>query len=238
MKKRDSEDFVPMGEVAGVPGDRSGTFVVGARLNVTSKINIATLLQQTNDLFTTLYSETSYKRTFSDRWGMQLAGQVTNQRSNGDALLGVFDTYSWGLRGALSYRGAVLTLAQTNTGRDSAIRKPFGGTPGFTSSMLFDFDRAGEKAFRVGLSQNFETYKLPGVSLIVNYTEGRDAIASDGTPFPNARELAITADFRPRETWLKGLWLRVRYADGDRGSAVADRRDLRIILNYNLSALR
>jgi hypothetical protein len=97
---------------------------------------------------------------------------------------------------------------------------------------------SGEKAFRVGLSQNFETYKLPGVSLIVNYTEGRGAIASDGTPFPSARELAITADYRPQETWLKGLWLRIRYADGDRGSVVADRRDLRIILNYNLSALR
>ena len=238
MKKRDSEDFVPMGEVAGIPGDKSGTFVVGARVNVTSNINIATLLQQTNDLFTTLYSETSYKRTFTDKWGMQLAGQATNQRSNGGELLGEFDTYSWGLRGALSYRGAVLTLAHTSTGRNSAIRKPFGGTPGFTSSMLFDFDRAGEKALRIGLSQNFEKYNMPGVSLIVNYTEGRDAIASDGTPFPNAREVAITADFRPQETWLKGLWLRVRYAEGDRGSDVDDRRDLRIILNYNLSALR
>jgi hypothetical protein len=186
----------------------------------------------------TLYSETSYKHTFTDKWGMQLAGQATNQRSNGDELLGEFDTYSWGVRGALSYRGAVLTLAHTNTGRNAAIRKPFGGTPGFTSSMLFDFDRAGEKALRIGLSQNFETYNLPGVSLIVNYTEGRDAIASDGTPFPNAREVAITADFRPQETWLKGLWLRVRYAEGDRGSDVDDRRDLRIILNYNLSALR
>ena len=104
--------------------------------------------------------------------------------------------------------------------------------------MLFDFDRAGEKALRIGLSQNFETYNLPGVSLIVNYTEGRDAIASDGTPFPKAREIAITADYRPQETWLKGLWLRVRYAEGDRGIDVDDRRDLRIILNYNLSALR
>ena len=169
---------------------------------------------------------------------MQLAGQATNQRSNGDELLGEFDTYSWGVRGALSYRGAVLTLAHTNTGRNAAIRKPFGGTPGFTSSMLFDFDRAGEKALRIGLSQNFEKYNLPGVSLIVNYTEGRDAIASDGTSFPGSHEFAVTADFRPQKTWLKGLWLRVRYADGDRGSAADDRRDVRIILNYNLSALR
>ncbi len=238
MKKRDSEEFVPMGEIAGVPGDDSGTSIAGARVAITPNLNIGAMVQQTVDLFTTVYSETSYKRTISDLWGVQLAAQATNQKSNGDELLGDFDTYSWGVRGALSYRGAILTLAHTSTDRNAAIRRPFGGTPGFTSSMLFNFDRAGERATRVGLSQNFETYNLPGVSLIVNYTEGRDAVAPDGAPLPNAREIAITADFRPQETWLKGLWLRVRYAEADRGSAVNDRRDLRIILNYNLSALR
>ncbi len=66
----------------------------------------------------------------------------------------------------------------------------------------------------------------------------QNAIAADGSPMPNEHEIAITADFQPQETWLKGLWLRVRYADGSRGSDAADRRDVRIILNYNLSALR
>jgi len=38
--------------------------------------------------------------------------------------------------------------------------------------------------------------------------------------------------------FLKGLWLRVRYAEGDRGSPVANRREVRVIVNYNLEALR
>ncbi len=79
---------------------------------------------------------------------------------------------------------------------------------------------------------------LPGISLIVNYTKGRNAETDDGTLQPDADELAITADFRPQEGFLKGLWLRVRYAEGDRGSPAADRREVRVILNYSLEALR
>ncbi len=72
---------------------------------------------------------------------MQLAGQATNQRSNGDELFGEFDTYSWCVRGALSYRSAVLTLAHTSTGRNVVIQIPYSGTLGFTLSTLFDFNR-------------------------------------------------------------------------------------------------
>jgi hypothetical protein len=237
MKRRDSEDFVPMGEIAGVAGNNSGTTVAGVRYSFSDETTLGALLQHTNDLFTTAYSEASFRRKISEDWGTQLAAQITNQWSIGEELLGDFNTYTWGLRGKLSFRGAVLTAAYTNTG-DAEIRKQFGGTPGFTSSMLFDFDRANEEAYRIGLSQNLVKYGLPGISLIVNYTKGRNAETDDGALLADADEIAITADFRPQEGFLKGLWLRVRYADGDRGSPAADRREVRVILNYSLEALR
>ena len=237
MKQRDSEDFVPMGEIAGVEGDNAGTTVAGVRYKIGDETTLGALAQHTNDLFTTAYYEASFRRTISEDWGLQLASQLTNQWSVGEELLGDFSTYTWGLRGKVSYRGAILTAAYTNTG-DFEIRKPFGGTPGFTSSMLFDFDRAHEEAYRIGLSQNFARRGLPGVSLIVNYTKGRSARADDGTPQPDADVISITADFRPPKGFLKGLWLRVRYADGDRGSVAADRREVRVILNYSMEALQ
>jgi hypothetical protein len=237
MKERDSEDFVPMGEIAGVEGDNAGTTVAGARYKIGDDTNLGTLVQHTNDLFTTAYTEASFRRTISEDWGLQIATQLTNQWSVGEELLGDFSTYTWGLRGKVSFRGGILTTAYTNTG-DFRIRKPFGGTPGFTSSMLFDFDRAHEDAYRIGLSQNFAKYGLPGASLIVNYTKGRSAQADDGTLQPDADVISITADFRPQKGFLKGLWLRVRYADGDRGSPAADRREVRVILNYSLGALQ
>ena len=235
MKKRDSEDFVPMAEVAGVPGDNAGTTVAGARYQLANDTSLGAVVQHTSDLFTTAYTEVVYRRTLTELWGVQLGAQVTNQWSTGDEQLGDFSTYTWGLRGKVSFRGAILTAAYTNTG-SAAIRKPFGGTPGFTSSMLSDFDRANEEAYRIGLSQNFAKYGLPGMSLIVNYTKGRNAEADDGTLLPDSDVISVTADFRPPEGFLKGLWLRVRYAEGDLGSPAADRREVRVILNYSLAA--
>ena len=63
-------------------------------------------------------------------------------------------------------------------------------------------------------------------------------MSPDGTALNAERELSLTADFRPERTWLKGLWLRVRYGKGERGDGASDRRELRLILNYNLRALR
>ena len=66
---------------------------------------------------------------------------------------------------------------------------------------------------------------------------GIDAIGIDGAEPDDESELAITADYRPPQTVLRGLWLRVRYAEGRRGNAPEDRRSLRVILNYDLIAL-
>ena len=237
MKPRDSEDFVPMGEIAGVEGNNAGTTVAATRYEFSNKTTLGTLLQYTDDLFTTVYTEASIPRTFNEDWGMHIAAQLTNQWSTGAELLGDFNTYSWGLRGRVSYRGAILTAAYTDTG-SAAIQTPFGGTPGFTDNMLFDFDRAREQAFRIGLSQNFARLGFPGTSIIVNYSKGRNAQTDEGVSLLDEDVIAITADFRPKEGFLKGLWLRVRYAEGDRGLPAANRRDVRVILNYSLGVMQ
>ena len=236
FKRRDSDRFVRMGEAAGVPGDRSGTEVIGARGKLAPSVNAGGVVLHTQDLFTTMYAELSYKRALDENWAVQLAAQGTRQFSQGDERLGDFDTNFWGARLALSYNGTVLTLARTGTGHGGNIQRPFGGTPGFTSSMIFDFDRAGEQGSRIGLSQNFADYNLPAVSFVVTYTEGRGAIEADGTPLADSRELAFTADYQPTEGPLKGLWFRIRWADADRGDPAADRKDLRLILNYRVDA--
>ncbi|MFW2405290.1 MAG: OprD family outer membrane porin, partial [Gammaproteobacteria bacterium] len=232
-----SDEFIPMGEIAGVTGDNSGTTVGGVRFNINDGVSIGAMALRTSDLFTTAYSETNYKHTFNERWGLQLAAQATQQWSIGEQLLGDFKTRAFGFRSALSYQGAVLKLGYTKNHGDFKVRSPFGGRPSFTIGMLYDFDRAGESAWRVGLSQNFAAYGLPGFSAIVNYTNGRNAVADNGIELSDESEIAITADYRPPGNALRGLWLRIRYADGSRGNPLADRRNLRIILNYSLGAL-
>jgi len=236
MKERDSERFVTMGKVAGASDSNSGTSLAGVRYNFPNDIIAGALVQNTDDVFTTTYAETNFSRRLTDSWGMQLAAQYTDQRSNGSAKLGRFYTYSWGLSSKLSYRGAILTTAYSRIGEDAGIRRPFGGTPGFTSSMLYKFDRADEKAWRLGLSQNFTQLGLPGVSFVVNYTNGRDAKDEAGLPLGREDEIAVTADFRPQSGPLEGLWLRVRYAKGSRDNSPDDNSDLRIILSFRFGA--
>ena len=45
----------------------------------------------------------------------------------------------------------------------------------------------------------------------------------------------FTADLRPTKGTFKGLWLRFRYARRDRGGSGDDRRDFRVIFNYEIS---
>ena len=94
MKERDSEDFVPMAEIAGAPGDKSGTSIAGARYIFANEAKLGAFVQYTSDLFTTGYSEFSNARTLSENWGLQGAAQYTNQWSNGREYIGNFDTYS------------------------------------------------------------------------------------------------------------------------------------------------
>jgi hypothetical protein len=212
--------------------------VVALRANVWPSLSIGAIGFLTRDLFSTVYSETSFKHALNERWGLQLAGQLSWQRSHGEELLGDFNTVTGGLRTALSYRATVLTVSGTRVNRNASIRSPFGGRPGFTSGMIFDFDRAGESAVRVGLSQNFAALGLPGFSVTADYTKGRNAVSVDGVPLGDENSVVVTADFRPERERLKGLWLRVRYGEGKRSNIIGDRREVRLILNYNLSAFR
>jgi hypothetical protein len=237
QKPRDSEKFLPMGEVAGVDGSDSGTTVAVARYNFSNKTTLGGVVQHTKDLFTTAYAEAIIPRTINEDWGTQFGAQLTNQRSNGEEQLGDFSTYTWGMRGNVSYRGAILTGAYTKTG-DFAIRTPFGGTPGFTSTMLFDFDRAREEAYQIGLSLNFVRFGFPGASIAGDYTTGRDAKTNSGLPVADSDVVSVTADFRPERGFLEGLWLRLRFADGDRGLPTADRREVRFIVNYGLEGFQ
>ena len=238
MKKKDSDTFRPMGEIAGVPGSRSGTTLFGVRNSFTENFSVGFAGLLTRDLFSTVYAETSFKHALSDQWGLQLAGQYSWQKSHGDEQLGEFDTNTWGMRAALSYNATVLTLSRTGVDEDAGIRSPFGGRPSFSSGMIYDFDRAGEDAWRVRLSQNFARLGLPGFSIEVDYTEGRNAISREGDSLKDESAWTLTADFRPEQKRLEGLWLRIRYGEGDRGTSDSARRELRLILNYNLTALQ
>jgi hypothetical protein len=235
MKTRTSERFIDMGQIAGVDGSSAGTSILGLRLRPRQSLELSGMALLTHDIFDTVYVEASWRREMTDDWAMNVAAQYSDQESTGKSLVGVFSTNSKGVRAAISYRNGIVTLARTETAGGAAIRSPFGGRPGFNSLMLFDFDRAGERATRLGVSYNFRRAGVPSLSLEINRALGKGAIDSaTSLRLPDENETDLTIDYRPTSGPLGGLWVRYRIANGGRGSPTADRSDRRLILNYEL----
>ena len=142
------------------------------------------------------------------------------------------------MRFSTSYRNAVLGVAFTKTDDGATIDSPFGGRPGYTSSMLRNFDRANEKAFRLSLSYHFDVVGLPDWSANVRYTKGKDALNDESLiPLGDSREVDYTLDYKPESGRWQGLWFRIRYAQLREDGAGKISDQLRIILNYSISIL-
>jgi hypothetical protein len=98
--------------------------------------------------------------------------------------------------------------------------------------MMEKFERANEKAVRVGLSISFKRFGLDGVSTNVQLARGLDAEdRATGASLPNQTEFNWTVDYRPKTGRLRGAWFRVRWAAEE---ADRNRRQLRLIVNYTV----
>jgi hypothetical protein len=233
IKARDSVDFVSMSEKAGAEGSTNGVSVAGFRYNFTDDFNVGGVNLCGWNTFNTFYLETERSLTFTEDLSMVLGGQFTDQRSVGDQLLGHFATQSAGAKAAIGYRSLIASANFTWTGRGDGIQKPWGGSPSFNSTVIADFDRAGELAFRAGLSMDFSDFGLNGLAASANWVCGNTP-DSGAAASPDQQEFNITIDFIPPVKYLDQLWLRFRYAE-NRMSNGYDRREFRVVLNYSYS---
>jgi len=235
MKTRDTDDFRTMGEVAGVSGSDDGLTMAGFRIGSRETLQFGVITQQTWNLFNTTYAEINRLRLFNDDLSLDWGAQYTHQRSVGDELLGDLDSYAWGGRGTLGYRGRYLNLSYTQIQDNAQIRNPFGGTALYNSMMLSDFDAAGERSLRLGTAINMARFGLPswGGYLSVAHGWNRGLETSDAS-LPDQTGYDLTIDYRPTSGVLKGLWARLRFAYIDFEDSNGHRKNLRLILNYEL----
>jgi hypothetical protein len=237
IKLRTSDEFVPLSEAAGAGGTNEGMTMIGARNALDKLFNFGAINQYSWDTFNTFFAEANGAWRVTDSVAIRLSGQFTDQRSIGDELVGSFGTYNVGLKSAASVRGATITLAYSRTDDSARIRSPYGGFPGYVSLIVRDFNRAGEDAWLIGMSYDFEYVGWNGLSGFVNYASG-DTPSSGGKASPDQDELGFTMDYRPRDGIFEGFWLRARAAFIDEhGVGANDLEDYRLILNYTLPLL-
>jgi hypothetical protein len=238
FKERSDDEFVYLSEAAGALGSDKGASVVGAELPLAENFTLGAINQYGWDTFNTFFAETSYSNQIDTNTDFRLSGQYTHQRSVGDELIGEFNTWVAAAQAALGWRGGIVRLAGSRTGDGSFIRAPWGGKPSYLSLQRSDFDSAGERAVMLGLSYNTEYFSALGLSSFLNIAHGWDRrLAFEGTDLPDRTEYNLTVDYKPPDGPLRGLWIRLRWAhldiDGDGGTS----RDIRLIINYQLSLL-
>jgi hypothetical protein len=169
----------------------------GIRFTPIKALSAGAITYYVPDTWNIFYTEGNYAWPLTDKLGLKLQAQFTEQGSvGGDNLIGSFHTRVGGAQASLSYNNAVLRVAFSITANSRNINSPYGTYPGYLSLIEKDFNRAGEKAWLLGFSYDFKDY-VKGLSVTLNFARGTDAVdpaARSGLPDEN--EYDMTIDYR------------------------------------------
>jgi hypothetical protein len=239
IKNKNADDFIWMSRDAGADVKRGvavagGTFTYG-------KFSLGAVNYFSNDIINIFYTETKYSFPITKDLGALLAFQFTDQRSVGENLLNgqSFLGDQIGVKGDVSYGGAVFTLGYSNSLRRQDMQNPWSGYPGYTAVQVQDFNRAKEQALITKLSYDFSRLGLEGVSTSVLFVHGWSRVnPSTKNGVPDENEFDADFQWRPKWSFLKGFSWRFRYARVHQYQNPKDsQHDYRFILNYDFSLL-
>lgn len=231
IKERNLEDFVSMSEDAGANVER-GVFSAGG-LYQQGDFSIGAIDYYSPDIINIGYAEAKLAIPINEKWKPRFALQFTDQRSVGDDLLqgDSFSVQQVGVQAELPVGDALFTAAFTHNTDGAALREPWSGYPGYTSSQVEDFLRAGETAFLLRAAYEFPW--IEGLNANLAWTHGLDP---EGAEEYARDECDFDVKWAPSKGVLKGLSLRLRYAIVEQhGGNVDYLNEIRVIGNYAIN---
>lgn len=232
IKRKNDDEFISMSEAAGAAGSDEGLGLLAAQFAFDSGDLIGAMTQVSFDVMSTFFIKAEKSFELTDGVSLRAYAQYTDQRSAGAELLGDFSTHLASVMGELFYPNMSFRLAASKTGAERGIHSPFGGAANYLSIIVGNFDRAGEKAWMIGMSYDFA--RVDGLSVFGNIATGR---TPDGGPVasPDETEYDVTVDYRFASGRADGLWVRLRGAwiDQDENEGGDDYFDFRAIVNYS-----
>ena len=242
IKLRQENKFHNMAEAAGLGGDKDrGLVLTRLSSEPVPGLSLYAANYLVPDVFNTAYGFAEYAHNLTSDLSFKIGLQATDQRSVGAAFLGNFTTWNVNTRGILIWRGLGVGVGFSATGEGSALQTPYGDPPGYFTFQENNFDQARQKAWGLAARYDFGPGTLlpgvhiPGLSVLVRYAEGRDAINPlTGVGLPTVREgnLDVIWDV----PGVPGLQFRFRNAYvAEGGHRVLPA--FRIILNYELPLL-
>ncbi len=243
QKERDSETFVPIGEAVGVRGNGAGLTLAGVRLRPIQGLSIELSNQIVDDVFNTAFGQVDYAHAFDRNFVLTVAGQYTDQRAVGDALLGGSKFTHWvttvgSMRAQLHYHDFTLTTAFSVTGKGNNLQTPFGQYPGFLHMLIRDFDRAGEVAWMAGIGYDLSRW-IPETRSGFSFAQGTSAVSpTKRTAAPDIREYNFGMDHRAaKHSGLHGFGFAAVAGIVDIEGTNRPQYQIRLILNYEIPLL-
>jgi hypothetical protein len=245
MKFRNSDTFVDMAQSAGAGNgtNSEGMFLGTLKYNFDKASYMRLSSYTVPNVLTSTYADFWNVVPVSEGFKWGYGAQIMYQSSNGaNYITGTpFNTWSGGLDTDFIFGPLTVSLAYNQTGENAFYRAPYGSWAGYTSMIIRDFNRAGERAYLIGFSYDFKGWNLPGLSFFHNTVFGRDAInPATLLPLADTNEYDFTLDYRFTASYwpegLRPLWVRLRYThiDDTLNNATTRTDDYRVIVNYDL----
>ena len=239
IKDKNSERFEWMSEKAGAEAKR-GVAVFGGRYS-RGHFSLGAMDYYSDDIINIGYAETGYTLKLKNGIGLRCEAQFSDQRSTGSNLLtgSHFSTNQVGVKTDVSYRSGIISLVYTTVSRGYDIQNPWSGNPGFSSSMISDFKKAGTSAITARFSYDFTRVGLEGVAAYVHFGHGWGMVdKTTKAPKPNENEFDADLQWRPKWRYLEGLWVRGRYGIVHQYEGAKQyTHDCRMIVNYDLQLM-
>jgi hypothetical protein len=242
-KLKNSEDFVHAGSAIGAAGSDAAMWMGGLQFAPIKDLWLQGWYHKVNDVIRIGYLDGDYVYRLSTASYLRLAGQYTDQRSEGsNALTGTpFSTSNAQAYGEFGTDWLSLYGAYSRTGSGADIRLPFSSGPIYTQQISRTFVRAHESAWQLGVGTDLGSW-ASGVSAYFDMTSGKSAI-TPGTGASLADEMEYDAGavwaFRQKGSYVDGLRTRIRYGWITDQTPVGDKRstDLRIDINLPINLL-
>jgi len=237
IRKRDSEDFQPMSEAAGAANSDEGVTSAGGRWKG-DNLSIGAINHYGHNTMDILFSGISIAKKIDKEFSLDLSGQYTHQQDVGAALLGKIDTNLFGVSATTEYKGALASVAWSNTSGTGSIRSPWGGHSNYASLMLSDFDRAHEQAWLLSLAYDLSKIGYTGWLASTKYAIGNTPDQGSKAS-PDQQEVDVGLHYGVKSGGWKNLTVRFRLGWNDQTNSVAekDRGFARFIVDYPLPLL-
>lgn len=215
----------------------------GASYQFTKDLSASIYASDVKNIWKKQYANIGYNIPLTDKQNLNFNFDYYRVKAKGDMKdIYKIDSDTWSLTGAYTIGAHTFLLGYQSSSGKGGMPYGIDGKDAVylgNSVQISDFNNEGEKSWQAAYTIKFDDYGIPGLSITNKYVNGRN-IANSWTNNEHGKgkewEYNLDARYTIQSGPAKDLSFRVRHATY-RSSALDDRNEVRLIVQYPLSIL-